>query len=41
MTLRLIATCALGLEELLAGGLAVLGVAGAEWQRGAVASAGG
>lgn len=41
MTLRLVATCALGLEELLAGELAALGVAGVERQRGAVGFDGG
>lgn len=41
MTLRLVATCALGLEDLLAGELAALGMAEVERQRGAVAFAGG
>lgn len=40
MTLRLVATCALGLEELLAGELAALGAARPERQRGAVSFAG-
>lgn len=41
MTLRLVATCALGLEDLLAGELAALGMAEVERQRGAVGFAGG
>jgi putative N6-adenine-specific DNA methylase len=41
MTLRLVATCALGLEELLEGELRELGMAGVERRRGAVAFAGG
>ena len=41
MSLRLVATCALGIEEILAGELAGLGVAGIESQRGAVAFRGG
>lgn len=40
MTLRLAATCALGLEDLLAGELAELGAARPERQRGAVSFAG-
>jgi putative N6-adenine-specific DNA methylase len=41
MTLALVATCALGLEELVAGELRELGMAGVEGRRGAVAFAGG
>jgi len=41
MTLRLVATCALGLEELLEEELRALGMAGVERQRGAVVFAGG
>ena len=41
MSLRLIATCALGLEEILAGELAGLGAVGIETQRGAVGFRGG
>lgn len=41
MSLRLVATCALGLEDLLADELTALGVAGVERQRGAVTFRGG
>jgi putative N6-adenine-specific DNA methylase len=41
MPLHLVATCALGLEEILAGELAALGVSGAKTTTGAVTFAGG